>query len=229
MLENSLVSVSKESACCYLTQNMKLSSFVGLGFKRSHFQYTDKQSLITITLSFHQFHSSNRGRFPVSDYDVFWLRQARKWDFIEFGNHREMHPGQYVPYQEPRVLFARHIPIHKVRRAKSDDTFNRWWEIPPWEHDKPGGRVPCTLNTKDKGIIDFTLDRSRVNIIDNDLRNRCTLFNLYIRSPQSLSMTPHQLIQESWKYYSINTNTNTDQFNDTNYYLYYSRISCDNS
>ena len=183
---------------------------------------TDKSYTSIITIPTNKFHSSNHCKFPVSDYDVFWLRQPRKWDFIEFGNHSEMHPGQSVPYQEARVLFARHIPPNKKRRPKSEDTFNRWWEIPPWEHDKPGARIPCTLNTQNKGIIDFTLDRNRVNVMDNDLRSKCTLFNLYIRSPQSLSMTPHQLIQESWKYYTNNNDSDNSNVGDTensNYYL----------
>merc|ERR1719361_1464273 len=97
------------------------------------------------------FHSSARSRFPVSDYNVFWLRQPRKWDFIECGNHPEMYPGQIVPNQSARVLFSRHIPQHKKRRPKSEDTFNRWWEVAPWDHDRPGYRVPCTLSTRNRG------------------------------------------------------------------------------
>eukprot|EP01084_Bolivina_argentea_P155815 271522_1 len=183
---------------------------------------------ITTTISHTHFHSSPIIHFPVTDYNVFWLRQPRKWDFIECGNHPEMHPGQNVPHQEARVLFGRHTPQHKKRRPKSEDTFNRWWEVPPWEHDHPGARVPCTLNTKHKGIIDFTLDRGRVNIIEKDLRAKCTLFNFYMRFPTNLSMTPHKLIQESWKHY-INPTLNSEIINDnksdnindnnSNYYL----------
>ena len=150
------------------------------------------------------------------------LDQPRKWDFIECGNHPEMYPGQLVPSQSARVLFSRHIPQHKKRRPKSEDTFNRWWEVAPWDHDRPGYRVPCTLSTRDRGIIDFALDRSRVEVIDRDLRSKCTLYNLYMRCGAALSMTPHQLIQESWKQYTVSPHSESPRFShseSSNFYL----------
>ena len=44
------------------------------------------------------FHSSTNNRFPLSDYDVFWLRQPRLWDFIDYANHPPMNPTQKVKH-----------------------------------------------------------------------------------------------------------------------------------
>lgn len=158
------------------------------------------------SLSKYSVHKSSCSRFPLSDYNVFWLREPRKWDFIEFGNHPEMYPLQKVDKMGIRKLKGRFIPHNEKERLMSDDTFNREWEIYPWAHSIPTHKVDCILQSENE-IIDFEIPRWVAEQMKRNLRNRCTIYDLTILKPKALSMTPHQLIAQSWKTFGcVNAN-----------------------
>ena len=161
------------------------------------------------------FHKSAVCRFPLSDYNVFWLRAPRKWDFIEFGNHPEMFPLQKVNKLGIGKLKGDFIAHNEKERSISDDSFNKEWEIYPWAHSQPRHKVDCILQSENE-IIDFEIPRWVAHQINKNLRNRCTIYDLNIIKPKALSMTPHQLIAQSWKNFGYINNNNDNNNNDTN-------------
>mmetsp|Transcript_3107 Transcript_3107/g.3784 ORF Transcript_3107/g.3784 Transcript_3107/m.3784 type:complete len:344 (+) Transcript_3107:13-1044(+) len=159
-------------------------------------------------------HSTKKLRFPLSDYNVFWLREPRIWDHILCGNHPEMYPEQKVPYLKPIKIEGRMVEdIERERSTIDIDTFNMPWEINPWQYEKLNKKeIKCTLITQEYGKLHFNLNRHIGNQINQSLRNKCTLFNLYLKHPISLiHMTPYKLIKESWKHYDNNMEFNNNK------------------